>query len=182
VEFEAPRHQDDYRAHIYAENELNIYYPTSSLAFSRAYLERMLPLPMNDGRKIWPDARLALVAPLHGKVIALSEPLSQWRRHPQSHTVVKAPSIYRLVRINQQYFNAYCRQAGLPQISPWRSRHHRRRWARHYLVPDFCVEWLRRIRWATLSEDKKRQMLSGPTREEMLRDIERLRRKGLVSS
>lgn len=179
MEFELPRHQEDYLAHIYAEHELNIYYPTSALAFSRSFLEQVLPLDMDDGRAIWPDARMALIAPHFGAVAAISRPLSQWRRHARSHTVVKAPSIYRLVRLNQEYFNAFCRAKGLPTISPWRSRYHRRRWFRHYFLPDAFARWYRVLRWATLSEEKKRQMLLGPNPAEMERELNKLRCQGL---
>ncbi|HEU5081606.1 MAG TPA: glycosyltransferase [Opitutaceae bacterium] len=179
IEFEPARHQDDYLAHIYAENELNIYYPTSALAFRRDYLERALPLDLSDGLAIWPDARLALVAPLFGHVAAIPRPFSQWRRHPRSHTVVRTSSIYQHVRLHQTYFNAFSRALKKPTISPWRSRHHRRRWLRHYFLPDFLVNTFRRVRWLTLSKEKKRQMLMGPNPAEMEKELQRLRRQGL---
>jgi|GEM_PF-1693793 len=179
IEFEPARHQNNYYDHIYSENELNIYYPTSALAFSRDYLAQHLPLKFDDGFRIWPDARLALIAPLFGPVVALPRPYSQWRRHPRSHTVAKQLSIYRLVRLNQTYFNQFCRATGRPTISPWRSRHHRRRWFRHYFVPNALLQWFRVIRWATLSEDHKRRMLAGPDREEIGRELDKMKRKGL---
>jgi glycosyltransferase involved in cell wall biosynthesis len=179
IEFEPARHQTNYVKHIYSEHELNIYYPTSALAFRRSYLERRLPLDQNEGTNIWPDARLALVAPLFGTVIAIPRPITQWRRHSGSHTVVKHTAVYRLVRLNQSYFNAFCRASGRPTISPWRSRHHRKRWLRHYFIPDSFVNFFRVIRWKTLSEGKKRQMLMGPNPAEMERELQRLRRQGL---
>ena len=182
IEFEPARHQTDYLQHIYTEHELNIYYPTSALAFSRSYLERHLPIDFGDGRKIWPDARLALLAPLFGAVVALPRPYSQWRRHPGSHTVAKHLSIYRLVRFNQDYFNAFCRATGRRPISPWRSYYHRRRWFRNYFVPTVFVHWFRVIRWAMLSEEKKRSMLAGPSQVEIEREIARLQRQGLATA
>jgi glycosyltransferase involved in cell wall biosynthesis len=182
IEFEAARHQRDYLTHIYAENELNIYYPTSSLAFSREYLERRLPLDFGDRRHIWPDARLALLAPWYGRVVALPKPYSQWRRHPGSHTVAKHLSMYRLVRLNQEYFNEFCRTKGRRGISPWRSRYHRRRWFRHHFVPDFAMHWFRVLRWHTLSEGKRQVLLRsmhGPNPAELEREIARLRHEGL---
>lgn len=179
IEYEPARHQDDYLKHIYSEHELNVYYPTSALAFTRSYLEQHLPLSFADGRRIWPDARLALIAPLFGPVVALPKPLTQWRRHAHSHTVAKPFSIYDLVKLNQSYFNAFCRATGRPVIQPWRSRHHRRRWLRHYFVPDSLVQWFRALRWATLSEEHKRRMLRGPDHSAMERELDRLKRQGL---
>lgn len=179
IEFEAARHQSNYLEHIYKENELNIYYPTSALAFSREYLSQHLPIDFSDGRRLWPDARLALIAPHFGSVVALSRPYSQWRRHPGSHTVAKQLSIYELVRMNQDYFNGFCRATGRKPISPWRSRHHRRRWFRHYFVPYGLVQWFRAVRWATLSKEHQQRMLSGPDLQEMARELDKMKQRGL---
>lgn len=179
IEFEPARHQSNYLAHIYAQNELNIYYPTSALAFSRTFLAQHLPITFGDGRPLWPDARLALIAPLFGAVVALPRPYSQWRRHPGSHTVAKQLSIYHLVRMNQDYFNSFCLATGRKTISPWRSRHHRRRWFRYHFVPDALLQWYRTVRWATLSKEHKQRMLAGPDQEQMGRELDKMKRCGL---
>jgi glycosyltransferase involved in cell wall biosynthesis len=179
-EFERPRHQDDYLSHIYSAHELNIYYPTSSLAFARSYLEQHLPLDFSDNRHIWPDARLALIAPHFGKVVCLSRPYTQWRRHSKSHTVLKAFSVYQLVRENQAYFNEFCRRTGRPTISPWKSIHHRRRWFRHHFVPDRLIHWYRILRWWTLDEATRRRMLDGPDPIEIARELDRFERLKLA--
>jgi len=176
-EYESARHQIDYLRHIYLEHELNIYYPTSAQAFRRHYLAQRFPLDVEDGKWIWPDARLALLAPHFGKVATLPQPYTYWRRHPQSHTVAKALPVYRLVRLNQDYFNRFCRATGRPRIRPWRSRFHRRRFLRHYLVPNFLAQWFRVLRWRTLDEATKRRMLSGPTTQDLQREIDRMRRQ-----
>lgn len=175
IEFEPARHQENYLQHIYSENELNIYYPTSALAFSRSYLARRLPLKFDDGRHIWPDARLALIAPLFGPVIALPRPFGQWRRHPGSHTVAKQFSIYDLVCLNYDYFNAFCRATGARTISPWRSRYHRRRWLRRHFIPEAFVQRFRALRWLTLSKEHKQRLVVGPTREEMERELDKVK-------
>lgn len=178
IEYEPARHQKDYVTHIYEENELNIYYPTSALAFNRRYLAQQLPVSFADGRPIWPDARLALIAPLFGPVVALATPFTQWRRHSGSHTVAKPFSLYHLVRSNQEYFNAFCRATGRKPINPWKSRYHRRRWLRHYFVPNRVVQWFRVIRWATLSQEHKHRLLSGPDHREIERALDEARRRG----
>ena len=173
-EFERARHQADYRRHIYSEHELNIYYPTSALAFSRDFLARNLPIDFSDGFPVWPDARLALIAPLQGRVVALPTPYTQWRRHPKSHTVAKALSVYRLVRLNQAYFNAYCRRVGEKLISPWRSAHHRRRWFKHYFIPEWLLQSFRALRWHTLSTAAKQRLIVGPDPAEIERQLDRV--------
>lgn len=179
IEFEPARHQENYLGHIYSEHELNVYYPTSALAFSRTFLEQHLPIDFSDGFPLWPDARLALIAPLYGRVVALPRPYSQWRRHPGSHTLAKQLTIYDLVRLNQRYFNTFCRAHGRPTISPWKSYHHRRRWIRHHFIPSSFIQWFRVLRWAMLSEDHKRRMLMGPDDAEVQREIDRVKRQGL---
>jgi glycosyltransferase involved in cell wall biosynthesis len=176
-EYESPRHQVDYLQHIYTTHELNIYYPTSSLAFSRSYLEARFPLDMDDGLPIWPDARLTLLAPHFGQIVTLSRPYTYWRRHAHSHTVAKPVSMYDLVRLNQKYFNGFCRRTGRPTIQPWKSRHHRRRVLRHFLIPDSLMQTYRTVRWMTLSAEKRRELLNGPTEADLQREEERMRRE-----
>jgi glycosyltransferase involved in cell wall biosynthesis len=162
LEFEKARHQKDYLAHIYESHELNIYYPTSALAFRRPYLDRRLPLNSGQVQPVWPDAQLALLAPFFGRVVALPKPYTLWRRHPRSHTVMKPYSIYQLVRFNQDYFNSFCRVSGRESMAPWRSRPHLLRWLRHYFVMEIFVEMFRKVRWWFMSDEKKREMLQGP--------------------
>jgi glycosyltransferase involved in cell wall biosynthesis len=176
-EFESARHQVDYLTHIYREHELNIYYPTSALAFRRSYLETRFPLDVEDGKWIWPDARLALLAPHFGRMVTLVQPYTYWRRHSRSHTVAKALPVYRLVRLNQEYFNQFCRRAGRPLVKPWKSRFHRRRFFRHYFVPEILAHWFRVVRWRTLDEATKRQMLSGPSPADLQRELDRMNRQ-----
>ena len=139
LEYDERRHAQDYLQHIYANHEVNIYYPTSSLAFRRRYLEQRLPLEEGDGLPLWPDARLALIAPHFGEVATLWEPQTFWRRHSRSHTVVKKTSVYEQVRMNRAYYNAFCAARGLPPVRSWRSRQQIKRWLRH-ICPPFLLE------------------------------------------
>lgn len=139
LEYDERRHAQNYLEHIYANHEVNIYYPTSSLAFRREYLEQRLPLDESDGLQLWPDARLALIAPHFGDVVTLWEPQTFWRRHARSHTVVKKTSVYEQVRMNRAYYNSFCAARGLPLVRSWRSRQQIKRWLRH-VCPPFLLE------------------------------------------
>jgi len=135
LEYDERRHAQDYLTHIYANHEVNIYYPTSSLAFRREYLEQRMPLDQSDGLPLWPDARLALIAPHFGDIVTLAEPHTFWRRHARSHTVVKKTTVYEQVRLNRTYYNRFCVSRGLAPVRPWRSRQHMKRWLRHICPP-----------------------------------------------
>lgn len=135
LEYDERRHAENYLEHIYSNHEVNIYYPTSSLAFRRDYLAKRLPLDQSDGLPLWPDARLALIAPHFGDIVTLSEPHTYWRRHPRSHTVVKKTSVYEQVRLNRIYYNQFCASRGLAPVRPWRSRQQMKRWLRHVCPP-----------------------------------------------
>lgn len=54
--------------------------PTSGLSFSRAVLEQVLPVPEEEYR-IAADGYLAIVAPFHGRLEAIEEPLGAYRIH-----------------------------------------------------------------------------------------------------
>ena len=177
IEFQAARHQADYRVHIYSANELNIYYPTSALAFRRSYLEQRFPLDLTDNLHVWPDARLALPASHFGEIVTLDHPHTRWRRHLRSHTVAKSLPVYRLVRLHQIYFNEFCRTTGRTTMSPWRSTHHWKRTIRYYLVPDSLLQWWRAIRWRTLSAAKKRRLLAGTQPADIAEDLRRHKRE-----
>ncbi len=135
LEYDERRHAQNYLEHIYTNHEVNIYYPTSSLAFRRSYLEQRLPLDQSDGLPLWPDARLALIAPHFGDIVTLSEPHTFWRRHSRSHTVVKKTSVYEQVRLNRKFYNQFCASRGLAPVRSWRSRQQVKRWLRHICPP-----------------------------------------------
>jgi glycosyltransferase involved in cell wall biosynthesis len=59
--------------------------PTSGNAWSRALLERILPMPEPSFRTC-PDLYLAALAPLYGRVESVETPLSLWRTHLINHS------------------------------------------------------------------------------------------------
>lgn len=135
LEYDRRRHAKDYLKHIAATQDVNIYYATSALAFRRSYLERRLPLVEEDGLPLWPDARLALVAPHFGDVVTLDEPHTFWRRHAGSHTVIKKLSVYEQMKLNRAYYNRFCARRGLAPVHAWRSPQHIKRLLRHLCPP-----------------------------------------------
>lgn len=62
-------------------------YPGSALAFSRYFLERVMPLDFEPAEVIWADTYLAAIAPYFGAIHTLDEPFTQWRRHPMASAV-----------------------------------------------------------------------------------------------
>ena len=63
---EPRKHVREHLSEIYRQQDVDFYYPTSSLAFSRTYLESVLPLDFSDGCPLWIDTRLSIVAPYYG--------------------------------------------------------------------------------------------------------------------
>ncbi len=62
-----------------------VWPPTSGNCWSRAFLERVTPLP-EAGNSIWPDFYLATLAPLYGLVHRLPEPQGLYRLHGANWT------------------------------------------------------------------------------------------------
>lgn len=71
----------DYRLLYKKKRWTGFFNPTSTLSFRRDYLEKLLPLEIDTNWRVWPDVRLARVAPYFGKVAVIDEPLSYYRRH-----------------------------------------------------------------------------------------------------
>lgn len=163
-EWDSMRHQADPLDFVYRHNELNIFYPTSSLAFSRSYLSARLPLDMDDALGLWPDARLALLAPHFGRVITLDEPLSCWRRHPGSLTVRDRMQEYTQLHYKERYFNAFCRVSGLPTIQIWRNPRTWRVWLRERVMPRRRPRWFQALRWSLMSRSEKQRLQGGAGR------------------
>ena len=148
LEYDHRRHAVNYLEHIYRTHDVNIYYPTSSLAFRRRYLEQRLPLAP-CGLPLWPDAQLALIAPHFGEVVALQLPHTYWRRHPRSHTVTRTTTVYEQMRMNRKYYNDFCVRSGLPPVRAWRSPQHLKRLLRHLAPPrlvESCQQWVNPLR------------------------------------
>lgn len=122
---ERRKHVIDHLREIYRRQDVDFYYPMSSLAFSRTYLECVLPLDLSDGMPLWMDTRLSVTAPYFGRVITLAEPLSDWRRHTGSVSLSWRRSRRHQLRetlMRTNAFNNFCRRYGLRTISAWRNR------------------------------------------------------------
>lgn len=108
---------------IYREQDVDFFYPTSALAFSRTFLAAALPLDFSDGLDLWLDTRLGMIAPYFGRVITLPDVFTDWRRHTGSHSVRIRSRRLQLSQtlMRARVFNRFCRQHGLPTISAWRN-------------------------------------------------------------
>lgn len=120
---EPRKHVVEHLKEIYRVQDVDFFYPTSALAFSRTYLECVLPLDFSDGLELWTDTRLSIVAPYFGRVITLPNRLTEWRRHLASDSIRTRS---RRLQIRQtlmrtRVFNNFCRRYGLRTISPWRN-------------------------------------------------------------
>lgn len=120
---EPRKHVVEHLKAIYRHQDVDFYYPSSSLAFSRAYLECVLPLDLSDGYPLWADTRLSIVAPYFGRVITLPDVLTEWRRHVGSDSVRVRSRRLQLQQtlMRTRVFNRFCRRHGLRTISPWRN-------------------------------------------------------------
>lgn len=140
--YQAMKHRGDYLADTYRLHDVDFYYPTSGLAFSRRFLAAVLPLDFSDGIELPIDTRLGIIAPLFGRILTLDQPLSDWRRHARSYTVQTQP---RTAQLNEtlkrtRVFNQFCRARGFRPIHVWRNK-------RFYLqllraaTPAFVYSW-----------------------------------------
>lgn len=121
---ESRKHVVEHLKEIYRQQDVDFFYPTSALAFSRAYLECVIPVDFSDGCPLWLDTRLSIVAPYFGRVITLPDVLTDWRRHSGSDSLKRRS---RRLQIRQtlmrtRVFNTFCRRHGLRTISAWRNR------------------------------------------------------------
>lgn len=131
------KHVTQHLTQIYRRQDVDFYYPTSALAFSYFYLERVLPLDFSDGHALWADTRLAIIAPYFGRVMTLREPLTYWRRHPGSDSLnARSRGLQlRQTKLRTSVFNAFCRRHHLRTISVWRNLRFYRQLVR-YCLPD----------------------------------------------
>ena len=120
---EARKHVQHHLTEIYRQQDVDFYYPTSSLAFSRSYLHSVLPLNFSDGIPLWSDTRLGIMAPYYGPVLTLPHPLTEWRRHADSDSIRARGRNLQIQQtlMRTEVFNAFCRKYGLRTISAWRN-------------------------------------------------------------
>lgn len=123
VSLEPRKHVAEPLKAIYREQDVDFFYPTSALAFSRTFLSAALPLDFSDGLALWLDTRLGMIAPYFGRVITLPDALTDWRRHTGSHSVRIRSRRLQLSQtlMRARVFNRFCRRHGLPTISAWRN-------------------------------------------------------------
>ena len=120
---EPRKHIPDHLQAIYRDQDVDFFYPTSSLAFARPYLEKILPLDFSDNLPLWADTRLSMTAPYFGRVTMLPDAYSDWRRHETSASIVERSESLQIrhTLMRARVFNRFCRRHGLKSISPWRN-------------------------------------------------------------
>jgi glycosyltransferase involved in cell wall biosynthesis len=99
--------------------------PTTGNAWSRSFLERVLPIPEEMFRTS-PDYCLCTLAPLYGPIAAVAEPLGAWRFHGRNASI---PQIYedlirrglRLAEAGLKLAEQHCIRLGVvPDPVAWR--------------------------------------------------------------
>ena len=94
---------------------------TSGLAFGRAFLAAVLPMPEDDFR-ICADGYLITVAPIHGGIGAIERPLARYRKHGSNQwspgaTAVPLQNFHRSIAFDQAKYRQlerHAARAGLP--------------------------------------------------------------------
>jgi glycosyltransferase involved in cell wall biosynthesis len=122
--FEPRCHVTNHLREIYRRHDVNFFYPTSALAFSRYYLERIFPLDLDDGLPLWTDARLCIPAAYFGRIVTLLDPLTDWRYYASADTARNSSGGHQLrqIFVRAEVFNTFCRRNKLRTITPWRNR------------------------------------------------------------
>jgi len=122
--YQGIKHQADYLQATYRFHDVDFYYPTSAMALSRTFLEKILPLDFSDGIELPADTRIGMLAPFFGKVVTLDRSYADWRRHAQAYTARKFERTAQLKQTLRRYrvFNRYCRDHKLRGIHLWRNR------------------------------------------------------------
>lgn len=140
-------HVTNHLREIYRQHDVNFFYPTSALALSRYYLERIFPLDLTDHLPLWIDARLCIPAAYYGRIVTLPDPLTDLRCNPVADTerLRARPSNLREALLRARLFNTFCRRHQLRPISPWRNRRlylHLLRYALPAYLFEFCARRL----------------------------------------
>jgi len=115
--YESSKQRKNYRRDTYLLNDVHFYYPCSGLAFSREYIAKILPFDFTSDPDVSTDARLSVIAPLFGRVLALEETLSCWRQRPYSisRTTNRRDPLAGTLR-RHYYFNNMARLHGFRTI------------------------------------------------------------------
>lgn len=105
---------------LYYQKKWTGYYnSTSSLAFSRKYLNLILPLKIDTYWRVWPDVRLSRLAPFFGKVVSIPIPLTYYRRHDNNDSSAMNLNFTKSLQ-NQidhhEYINSRLKDLGYQEI------------------------------------------------------------------
>jgi len=121
-EREPKKHVSDHLAETYRVQDTDLYYWTSSLAFRREPLKRMLAASRQSDPNLATDSRLAGIAPLYGTIATLNPILTAWRRLPHSLSHRFLTSLSKNLRARHSYFNYVASQLGAARIHLWRNK------------------------------------------------------------
>ncbi len=148
VLLEPRNHVTNHLREIYSRHDLNFFYPTSTLAFSRYYLERILPLDLNDQLSLWTDARLCIPAAYYGRIVTLLDPFTERRSYPNPDSARARSNTWQIGQLfmRARLFNTFCRRHHLRTITSWRNRRLYAHLLRHVMPPrlfDLCVRSFR---------------------------------------
>lgn len=119
---EPRKHVVDHLKEIKRTHDVDFYYPRSALAFSRQYLQSLLPLEAGPGFSGQLETMITVVAPYFGRVITLPHKLTDARRRAPEHQMAQRhPRRFHLQQtwVRTRIFNQFCRRHGLRSISPW---------------------------------------------------------------
>jgi len=97
-----------------------LFMQTSALAFRRTYLDKVLPLPVEDEfEKVWPDVRLTRQAVFHGTIKTINTCLADYRVHGSNDSdKVKDRAYFESFRAQQYtFYNNLAREFNKPQLS-----------------------------------------------------------------
>lgn len=115
--------------------------PTSGNAWSRKFIDRVLPIPENDFTTC-PDLYLSTLAPLYGEVVSLAKPHGAWRYHGKNASHSKSFDDEMAVGIEREKccisaVQRHCKVIGLnfsPEIATENLMYHSMRKNLHYIL------------------------------------------------
>jgi glycosyltransferase involved in cell wall biosynthesis len=127
-------HGIDTSQQVLETQDLDFFYPTSSLALRRTVLEEVLPLKLNDFPAVSADIALSIAAVVRGQIVTLDENYTAWRQHRLNHSDRFTEPFHRLkfdLQIARYYNEAAARIGKVQTVHPWRNPKIYRRTARH---------------------------------------------------
>lgn len=89
--------------YLQSNDILNLFAQTSALSFKKDYLEKMLPIEVDEWDEVWLDVRLTRPAPLFGDVVTLDTPYTYYRNHGANDSLCLKDNKILYRRLNQMY-------------------------------------------------------------------------------